>query len=227
MSWSDTVAAPFVIPLFKGEMRLQRWGETYNQSKLKEALNQGPFPLESTFANIADIIEVTAKETEQFDLAQKWLLSYEGIWDGVDRFSEERSWPTELFKTKNPVWSAIWARMFMLSIVTKIMEPGFPARNYFVIEGNQNVGKSKFCRKLVPSVWHTEKMLFRDTDLTELYRHISSKLIVEFPELGGKDKLTNNTWKMVTTVVKHSFRRMYKDDVTESDNRCIVYRYNK
>ena len=62
MSWSDTIVKPFVIPLHKGEIRLQRWGETYNQSKLKEALNQGPFPLESAFPNITDIVELTAKQ---------------------------------------------------------------------------------------------------------------------------------------------------------------------
>jgi predicted P-loop ATPase len=222
LSWEE-LAQPYELPLYDGVVKLQRWKETYNQTKFKELLNQGPFPLENTFKELNEIVIAIAMETEKFDSPQRWLESFPP-WDGVDRFTiPESSWPVQFLKPTNPKWAAVWGRMLFLLIVTKIMDPKFRTRNYIILEGEQETGKSSLCEELIPMVWHIERTIKRDDDIVEFSRHVATKLIAELPELGGKDQISNNSLKLLTTLRRFSFRPMHKDDVSEPDNRCTFF----
>jgi hypothetical protein len=214
----------FEAPLYNDTLKLQTWKDTYNQQKFKEALNQGPFPLIDDFSGLKDKVEAIAQDTEKFDLAQKWLLSHKDLWKPGDPDlinDPENNWLSILYNIRDKKWAATVGRIWLLSIVAKILQPGYPTRNYFVLEGEQEIGKSTLCKKLCPEIWYSEEMLHRDTDTIELSRRNADKIIIEFPELGGKDKITNNTWKKITVQTKNKFRKMRVDDTSEIASRNV------
>lgn len=221
MPWEEK-DKPYEIKIYNDEViRLHKYANENNEFNLKVALNKKLFPCENRFPDLEFAVASVAKENP-IDTPTMWLNSYAKIWDGKDRITDPQTcFLHNFFKCKREKWTSTWARMFMLSLITKIIDPTFETRTYFVIEGQQNIGKSKFLRKLVPQQWHAEAMLYRETDLVELYIHIAHKIIVEFPELGGKDRVTQNTWKRLVSDINYTYRPKYGRHTVELPKRSL------
>lgn len=197
--------------------------DDYNKIKLKIALNS-IFPAESRFANLDEVVEEVAKH-DRVDFYQDWLLSFENIDDpeqiGKRRINDPNEcFAVTVFKAPKEKWSATWSRQLVLSIIHRCLSPGCDLRNYFAIEGEQNIGKSKFCSRLVPSRWFTKGHINKDNEV-EFARATYDRGIVEMDEEGGLDKGSVSTWKSITTNPVSTFRRMRANDVLSYPKRCI------
>jgi predicted P-loop ATPase len=111
----------------------------------------------------------------------------------------------------------------MLSIMHRCYSPGGQLRYCFVMEGEQNIGKTEFCRRLVPTFWHTSQSIPAAADSpVEFYRATYDKAIVEIPEQGNLNKRNDqDLWKRIVTERYSTFRRMRADDVKDYPKRNI------
>lgn len=218
MSWDDL--EPLVnIEQYNSDPLVYHPYVATNRYSLKSALNK-VFPTESRFSNLDESVERVAK-INKVDFYRDWLMSYDGKWDGVDRINDKDDcWPVKYFKAPKEQWSASWGRMLLISLVHRCLSPGCDLRNYFVIEGEQNIGKSKFCQRLVPSRWFTKGHINKDNEV-EFYRATYDRGVVEMDEEGGLDRGSISVWKSIVTNPNAPFRRMHANDVISYPKRNI------
>jgi predicted P-loop ATPase len=105
-------------------------------------------------------------------------------------------------------WSAIWSRTLILSLVSRCYSPGAPQRYYFTIEGQQNIGKTQFCRLLVPPFWYSSAALSSRDDIIEFYRQTYDKAVVEFAELIGHPRICSKELLLKRTLHLEECERM-------------------
>jgi len=214
----EVLDAPFELKMLDGTIEVyHKYESESNRQCLRRTLNGGPFPTEIHFSHLDEAVTNVAKNNK-IDFAVKWLLDCEGIWDGKDR----RGWSVRCLGAPGEEWSYTWERIFAQSLVRRILEPACPLRYYFAIEGDQNIGKTEFCRSLVPQQWYISVDASKAIDdNTEYYRATYDKIVIEEAELPQERKATNARKRLITET--HStFRKMRADPVIAYPKRNII-----
>jgi predicted P-loop ATPase len=194
----------------------------FMSTDLKCVLNRNVFPAEVHFSELNDAVWKTARHNT-VDFYKHWMLNHEDEFDpNVDHFSIDNCFAIKYLGAPKEQWSCTWARVLIMSVVQRCLDPGSHQRYYFVIEGEQNIGKTRFCRMLVPEHWYTSASLSSRDDIVEFYRQTYDKAVVEFAELGGTDRASINLFKRVVTEVYSTFRRMRANDVLSYPKRNVI-----
>ena len=207
---------PLTAPLEVNGRQYHRYDET-NQAMLKSVLNKHIFPNEISFVALDEAVLIVAQRNK-VDFYQDYINGMPA-WDGIDH----SGWSIRYFGTTNDEWSIIWERMLMLSIMHRCFTPAGQLRYSYVFEGEQNIGKTEFCRRLVPDFWYASQSIPAAADSPiEFYRATYSKAIIEIPELGNLNKRTDSDlFKRINTERYSTFRRMHKDDVKDYPKRNV------
>jgi len=216
----DTPWPTFKIPGVPGEYHRN---SEYHTTELKRKLNKNGFPSESRWFSLKEAHQNVAQKN-RVDFYQLYMrnIEEENPDDGIDRFTIDNCFAVKYLGAPKEQWSAIWSRVLMMSLVWRCFSPGCPQRYYFTIEGEQNIGKTQFCRALVPNFWYTSAALSARDDIIEFYRGTYDKAVIEFAELGGTDRASKNLFKRVVTETHSTFRRMRADDVVDYPKRNII-----
>lgn len=162
----------------------------------------------------ADAVIVVA-EKRKHNKVRDYLKSLS--WDGVPRVA---TWLTTYLGVASSPYSKMVGQMWLISAVARIFQPGCMAKYSLVLEGPQDIGKSKATRILGGAWW-------RDMSLTVLkdkdaYIGIRGRWIIELAELDGLNKHESSRIKHYLSQVKDDYRPPYgRSDITVP--RCNVF----
>jgi len=225
MDW-PSLTKEFKLPMMtNGNTHVYYPYDNVNRTELKKILNDNIFPNERHWAGLDDIVENVSYH-DKIDMYQEWMLSLPP-WDGIDRITNPTSnWVVRYLKALPGLWSAAWARMLPLSQVWRCFNPGCQQRYYFAIEGEQNIGKTSFCKALLPtnpyepdnSYWYVSASIKNiDKDFLQI---IAPGAVVEYPDL-DMNRFNLNDWKRLITETTISFRAPYGRLVDHHPKRSI------
>lgn len=222
MAWTS-LTNEFRLPLMtNGNTHIYYPYDNVNRTSLKKALNDNIFRTEKHWAGLDDIVEHVAHH-DKIDMYEEWMISLPP-WDGVDRITNpQTNWVVKYLKAAPGLWSAAWARMLPLSQVWRCFKHGCKQRYYFALEGEQNIGKTEFCKALLPdnSYWYVSTSIKTiDKDFLQI---IAPGAVIEFPDL-DMNRFNLNDWKRLITETHVTFRLPYGRLVDRHPKRsiCIV-----
>jgi len=222
MSWEAKTPA-YTVEYYGGIVKHYYKYKDANDTMLRIALNNGPFPTEINFNSLDDVVEEVAK-AKTFDAYKDWMYSYKAAFDGIDYINDpNNNFAVKYMGVAPGRWSAIWCRTLMMNLVARGDKPGCLTRFYFAIEGKQNIGKSSWCRLLVPQQWFIATGLTQaQTNEDNFNRSIHDKGVIELAELGGFHKAEQNLQKKIVTDPYATFRKMRADPVIQYPKHCIM-----
>jgi hypothetical protein len=197
-----------------------------NKTGLQQSMNKAGFSNEISFTKLAESMEFAAR-SKKIDLCVEWINSCDKHFDGIDRLTGDNNFLVKYCGVQKGQWADACARLLPLAIVTRIMSPGWPLRYYFAIEGEQNIGKSKLCRTLVPSQWYTSASINSHENMVEYYRLTYNKVSIELAEQGGTDRTSVNMFKRMTTEHESEFRGLYEPHVKHPKRSVIILTTNE
>jgi len=217
----------FNLPLMtNGNTHIYYPYDNVNRTLLKKTLNDYVFRSEKHWSGLDDVVEAVAYH-DKIDMYKEWMISLP-LWDGIDRVTDpQTNWVVKYLKAAPGAWSAAWARMLPLSQVWRCFEPGCMQRYYFALEGNQNIGKTSFCKALLPqnphnndtSYWYISTTLKTiDKDFLQI---IAPGAVIEFSDL-DMNRFNLNDWKRLITDTEISFRSPYGRFVNHHPRRSIT-----
>jgi len=225
MPWLS-LTTEFRLPLMtNGDNHVYYLYDNVNRTKLKKALNDNVFRAEKGWSDLDDAVELVSYH-DKIDMYKEWMISLPA-WDGVDRITDpQTNWAVRYLKCAPGPWSAAWSRMLPLSQVWRCFEPGCMQRYYFALEGDQNIGKTSFCKALLPqspteldtSYWYVSTTIKTiDKDFQQL---IALAAVIEFSDL-DMNRYNLNDWKRLITDTEVVFRPPYGRLIVKHFKRSI------
>lgn len=142
----------------------------------------------------------------------------EGLkWDGKNRIS---TWLSDLLAVKGSSYSSAVGRMWLISAVARVMEPGCQADHMLLFEGAQGFGKSSALRALVGDEWFFDSRL--DLGSVDGYQVLRGKWILEAAELDSfKGREATRVKSFITSRVD-TFRKSYGKASQDVARQCVI-----
>ena len=129
---------------------------------------------------VSDAIEVYARERPFHPIRDRLNLIE---WDGEQRLS---TWTHECLGAPDDEYHRAIGRMFLISMVARILRPGCKCDYIISLEGPQGEEKSKFCRALAGGdEYFSDSLPPIDGDQVRLSMHLKGKWLVEIAELAA------------------------------------------
>jgi predicted P-loop ATPase len=135
------------------------------------------------------------------------------VWDGQPRLN---CWPQLYLGVPPSPYSIAIGRMFLISMVARILEPGCKADHMIVLEGAQGSGKSTAINILAGGDEFFSDALPVDLAHKDASSHLRGKLLVEIAEMHSLDRTTSALLKSYLTRRHERYRPSYaRYDVIE------------
>jgi predicted P-loop ATPase len=138
-------------------------------------------------------------------------------WDGVHRLD---TWLATYLRADATEYTRRVGRMFFISIVARVGQPGCKADYMLVLEGPQGVGKSAACRVL-GGPWYSDALPDLDGDQVRVSQHLRGKLLVEVPELSAMNRAESATLKAFITRPIEKFTPKYGRREVAERRQCV------
>jgi predicted P-loop ATPase len=157
-----------------------------------------------------------------FHPVQEWLCSLS--WDGDPRLD---GWAAECLGAEDTKITRSFASKWMISAVARIMRPGCLAKYMIVLEGAQDVGKSKALRALVNGhldgdtgvQWFRDNM--PDIDHDDIGLYMQGVWVIEVAELSA---IRGKQWERTKSFIsspRDSFRRKFGRNLNDYPRQCV------
>lgn len=144
-------------------------------------------------------------------------------WDGVPRLATwlEVYCGVDPGSDEKPNYFAQFAgRMFFISAVARIMQPGCQVDHMLVWEGKTGIGKSSAAKALVPNEkWFTDEIA--DFDSKDASQQVRGVWIIELPELDAWTRADAKTAKRFISKREERFRQPYGKRLTRFGRQCV------
>ncbi len=150
-----------------------------------------------------------------FHPLRQWLDSL--MWDGAERLP---NWlAMYLDATGSPDYLRAIGRMFLISMVARVFQPGCKVDYMLVLEGPQGVLKSQACKALATEDYFTDTL--PDIHTKDASQHLRGKWLVEVSELAAFTRAETEALKAFVTRTHEKYRAPYdREDVIEP-RQCV------
>ncbi len=144
------------------------------------------------------------------DMLQEWLQALPP-WDNTSRLTE---WLSDLAGAPKTAYGMAISRLLPVSMVARALHPGCQYRNVVILEGGEDIGKSKLVKALASPQWYRE--VSHGLEGKEAHMIIQGAWIAELAELSSYGKTEENRLK--------SFITMENDDYVPKFSNLTVSR---
>lgn len=158
-------------------------------------------------------VQAIARERVQHPL-RDWLQALQ--WDGISRVD---SWLTAYMGADPTEYAAAVGRMWLLSAVARVMEPGCKVDHCLILEGPQGCGKSSALRILAGENYFTDQM--PDLHNKDSQLRTAGRWIIEFGELDSFGKHEVETVKAFISRQVERFRPPYAQSEIDVPRQCV------
>ncbi|WP_436637638.1 VapE domain-containing protein [Microbaculum sp. FT89] len=170
---------------------------------------------------LKSISKATAHDAVDFVAAQNSFHPLrkqlnELVWDGVSRVD---SWLSVYLGCANSVYVSAVGRMFLISMIARVFEPGCKADYMLVLEGPQGIGKSTACA-ILGGDWFSDNL----PDVTggkDVKQHLKGKWLIEIAEMSAMSKAESSHLKAFLTTRIDQYRPSYARKPIEQPRQCI------
>jgi hypothetical protein len=144
-------------------------------------------------------------------------------WDGIKRLD---GWlPKHVGAVDNAYTSAI-GRMFLISMVARILKPGCKADYMLILESAQGEEKSKLCRTLAGGDYFSDNL--PPIDNKDASQHLRGKWLIEIAEMHRFDKTETALLKSFITRQEEQYFPCYgRVEAFEARQCCFIGTTNK
>ena len=175
-------------------------------------------------SRVKGAIETVAKN-HQFHPVQEYFDSLQ--WDGVPRLG---TWLQTYCgaDSQDSTYLSTIGTMWLVAAVRRIFEPGTKFDHMLVLEGKTSIGKSGVFRILstfgrdIEESYFCESVSMNDIDKPHALVILQGKLMVEFAELDGMDKITDNALKRWITKQVDEIVKKYSNYQTKYPRQFVL-----
>lgn len=166
-------------------------------------------------ATVQDAIERRADE-QRFHPVRDYLSALE--WDGEQRI---RGWLSRYLGVEGCAYADEIGRLFLISLVTRVMRPGCKVDYMLILEGPQGIGKSQACGILAGD-WFSDNLpdLSRG-DAVRLSMHLRGKWLIEIAELSSFNSAEAHTLKEFITQSQERYTPKYGRNEVREPRQCV------
>lgn len=174
-----------------------------------------------------EAIYVIAKR-KKYHPVKDWLTAAHAAWDGQVRLKHLFGW--YFGAIKNGVYEAEVSRMWAISCVARIFDPGCMSKYMVVLEGLQDDGKSKGLRALANGhlngkggyQWYRDRMpKLEHVRGQEIGQFLQGVWIIEIAELAGFQRSEQEDVKSFISTQTDTFRSPYGRNIQDYPRQCV------
>lgn len=176
------------------------------------------FHLTPKFSNVAPVIERVAR-VQSFHPVRDYL---DGLpaWDGVPRLNE---WLETYAGVESTPLTQAFARKVLCAAVRRVRQPGCKFDHVLVLNGQENLGKSRLIRALCPEGHWFGDQLRIGSDAKTVIEQSSGKWLIEMAEMIGAGRREVETVKHFVTTQSDRARKAYARTETEVQRQFILF----
>ena len=165
---------------------------------------------------IADSMKMVAT-SRKFHPVRSWLDAQK--WDGVSRLDR---WTSLYLGAEENPYTSLVGRLWLISAVARIYQPGCKADHVLILEGPQGLKKSTALRLLATV---GDQAWFNDTNMhlatKDSYVSLRGSWIVELAELQQLIRAETEDAKAFFTSCVDRYRPPYERDIQEYPRQCV------
>jgi len=166
-------------------------------------------------------VDLYARETPRHPI-REWLAAL--TWDGNDRIG---TWLHDYIGADNTDYVSAIGRMFLVSMVARVMAPGCKADHMLVLEGDQGTLKSTACKVLAGGEFFSDSMP-EDVGGKDAALHLRGKWLVEMAEMHALSRSETTALKAFLTRDTDIYRPPYgRLEVYEKRQSVFIGTTNK
>lgn len=178
-----------------------------------EALHMTP-----KFSNVAPVIERVAR-VQSFHPVRDYLDALPA-WDGVSRLNDWLETYAGVEKTR---LTEAFARKVLCAAVRRVRQPGCKFDHVLVLNGPENLGKSRLLNALCPDrAWFGDQLRI-GSDAKTVIEQSAGKWLIEMAEMIGAGRREVETVKHFVTTQSDRARKAYARTETETPRQFILF----
>ncbi len=145
-------------------------------------------------------------------------------WDGTQRLDRFLAY---YFGAEQNDYTSAVGRMFLISMVARIYQPGCQCDYMLILEGKQGILKSSAC-KILAGEWYSENLPDLKSDPVRVSQHLRGKWLIEISELSSISRAEAEELKaFITQKVENYTPKFGRKEVIEPRQCVFVGTTNK
>jgi len=150
------------------------------------------------------------------DLLQEWLKALPP-WDETPRLTE---WLYDAADVPKTAYTMAVARLWPVSMVARALHPGIQCRSVIIVEGEQDIGKSKLIKTLTGADWYRE--VSGTLEGKEAHMLMKGAWVVELSEMDVLLRTEESRVKSFITMCNDEYVQKYANDPVKLARRTIL-----